>query len=55
MQPGTLDDGRKRVVIDSVEPKIDGGRFPSKRVVGEEVEVEADALKDERDQITFHA
>jgi starch synthase (maltosyl-transferring) len=35
-----------RVVIESVSPCIEGGRFPIKRVVGEEVEVQADAYAD---------
>jgi len=52
MQTRTLDDGRKRVVIEGVEPEIDGGRFPIKRVVGEKVEVEADVFTDGHDQIT---
>ncbi|HET9210820.1 MAG TPA: alpha-1,4-glucan--maltose-1-phosphate maltosyltransferase [Thermoanaerobaculia bacterium] len=43
--------GRRRVVIDKVRPEIDGGRFPIKRVVGETVEVEADAFTDGHDSI----
>ncbi|MGH7461946.1 MAG: maltotransferase domain-containing protein, partial [Longimicrobiales bacterium] len=31
-----------RVVIEAVAPEIDCGRFPIKRVVGEDVQVEAD-------------
>jgi starch synthase (maltosyl-transferring) len=31
-----------RVVIEGVEPELDGGRFPIKRTVGEEVVVRAD-------------
>jgi starch synthase (maltosyl-transferring) len=46
------DDGRRRVVIDKVRPEIDGGRFPIKRVVGETLEVEADAFTDGHDAIT---
>ena len=37
---------RARVVIEGVEPEIDCGRFPIKRVVGEEVVVEADVFID---------
>ena len=44
--------GRRRVVIEGVEPEIDGGRFPVKRVVGERVEVEVDAFTDGHDAIT---
>ena len=43
--------GRRRVVIDKVRPEVDGGRFPIKRVVGETVEVEADAFTDGHDSI----
>jgi starch synthase (maltosyl-transferring) len=39
-------DGRQRVVIEKVSPEIDGGRFPIKRIVGEEVRVEADIFAD---------
>ncbi len=35
-----------RIVIDRVEPEIDGGRYPVKRVSGEEVVVEADVFAD---------
>ena len=45
-------DGRRRVVIEGVAPEIDGGEFPVKRVVGEEVIVEADAFTDGHDAIT---
>jgi starch synthase (maltosyl-transferring) len=38
-----------RIWIDRVEPAIDGGRTPVKRVVGESVAVEADLLKDGHD------
>jgi starch synthase (maltosyl-transferring) len=44
--------GRRRVVIDKVRPEIDGGRFPVKRVVGEAIEVEADAFTDGHDSIS---
>lgn len=37
---------RRRVVIEGVQPEIDGGRFPVKRVVGEKVVVEADVFAD---------
>ncbi|HEY0671162.1 MAG TPA: maltotransferase domain-containing protein, partial [Longimicrobiales bacterium] len=37
---------RARVVVEGVRPEIDCGRFPIKRVVGEEVAVEADVFID---------
>ena len=39
-------EGRQRVSIENVEPEIDAGRFPIKRVVGESVLVEADVFGD---------
>ncbi|MEW6570825.1 MAG: alpha-1,4-glucan--maltose-1-phosphate maltosyltransferase [Nitrospirota bacterium] len=45
-------EGRTRVVIESVAPEIDGGRFPIKRVVGEKVIVEADIFADGHDKVT---
>ncbi|WP_158750036.1 alpha-1,4-glucan--maltose-1-phosphate maltosyltransferase [Acidobacterium sp. S8] len=44
-------DGRKRVVIQGVEPEIDGGRFPIKRIVGDTVQVEADVFGDGHDHV----
>src|SRR5215831_11127813 len=39
----------RRVVIEGIEPCIDGGRFPAKRSVGEAVEVSADIFADGHD------
>jgi Domain of unknown function (DUF3416). len=44
-------DGRRRVVIENVQPEIDAGRFPIKRVIGQSVEVEADAFTDSHDAL----
>jgi starch synthase (maltosyl-transferring) len=44
-------DGRKRVVIEGVSPLIDGGRFPAKRTLGDQVRVEADIFTDGHDSI----
>ena len=43
-----IEPGRRpsRVVIATVRPEVDGGRFPIKRVIGEEVEVSADIFAD---------
>jgi len=38
-----------RVIIEGVKPEIDGGRFPIKRVVGEEVVVTADIFAEGHD------
>jgi starch synthase (maltosyl-transferring) len=42
-------DGRVRAVIENVTPAIDGGRFAVKRVLGEQVTVEADCFADGHD------
>ena len=44
-------EGRRRVVVEGVSPATDGGRFPIKRVCGEEVIVEADAFCDGHDAL----
>ncbi len=44
-------DGRKRVVIESVDPEIDAGRFAIKRIVGDTVVVEADVFADGHDHV----
>jgi len=49
MQP---EEGRNRVIIMGVIPEIDAGRFPIKRVVGEETVVEADILADGHDSLS---
>jgi len=46
--PDTLS---RRVVVDSIRPEIDGGRFPIKRTVGETVQVEATIFADGHDVI----
>jgi len=45
-------DGRRRVVIESLSPEIDGGRFPAKRTVGDSVRVEADIFTDGHDCVS---
>ncbi|MFB3738683.1 MAG: alpha-1,4-glucan--maltose-1-phosphate maltosyltransferase [Candidatus Velamenicoccus archaeovorus] len=44
-------EGRRRVVIEGVWPEIDAGRFAVKRVVGEQVWVEADVFADGHDHV----
>ena len=44
-------DGRRRVVIESITPAVDCGRFPAKRTVGDQVRVEADIFTDGHDAI----
>jgi starch synthase (maltosyl-transferring) len=52
MLPKEIKDIKRRVIIEGVEPEIDGGRFPIKRSVGEKVRVEADFVADSHDIIT---
>ncbi len=40
------------VVIENLQPLIDGGRYPVKRVVGEDLVVEADVFKDGHDVVS---
>ncbi|MGH9607355.1 MAG: alpha-1,4-glucan--maltose-1-phosphate maltosyltransferase [Terracidiphilus sp.] len=44
-------DGRKRVVIEGISPEVDGGRYPAKRTVGDQVRVEADIFADGHDAV----
>ena len=46
------EEGRSRVIIEGVTPEIDGGRFPIKRIVGDETVVEADILTDGHDALS---
>ncbi len=41
----------KRIVIESVTPQVDCGRFPAKRVAGDTVTVQADIFRDSHDQL----
>ena len=42
-------DGRRRVIIEGVQPEVDCGLFPVKRVAGDRVVVEADIFADGHD------
>ncbi|HEY4669290.1 MAG TPA: maltotransferase domain-containing protein, partial [Tepidiformaceae bacterium] len=44
-------DGLRRVVIEAVEPSVEGGRFPAKRTVGDQVAVHATIFCDGHDEI----
>ena len=44
-------DGRRRVVIGSVRPQVDGGRYPAKATVGRDVVVRADVFVDGHDRV----
>ena len=51
VQPIALADGRSRAVIENIQPAVDGGRFAVKRVVGDEVVIEADCFADGHDVV----
>jgi starch synthase (maltosyl-transferring) len=40
-----------RVVVESLRPEVDGGRYPIKRAIGDEVRVEADVFTDGHDAV----
>ncbi len=46
-----VSDGRRRAVIECVTPVVDGGRFAVKRIVGDDVVVEADCFTDGHDTL----
>ena len=46
------DAGRKRVIVEGIQPVIDAGCFPIKRTVGEQVVVEADIFTDGHDLLS---
>ena len=49
--PIAVPDGRVRIIIESVTPSVDGGRFPAKRIIGDAVRVEADCFADGHDVV----
>jgi starch synthase (maltosyl-transferring) len=48
------DKGQIRVIIENVQPQVDGGLYPAKRTVGERVDVTADIFGDGHDHIRAH-
>jgi starch synthase (maltosyl-transferring) len=44
-------DGRKRIIIENVNPEIDCGKYPIKRIAGEKVKVSADIFADGHNEI----
>jgi starch synthase (maltosyl-transferring) len=49
------DEGRRRVVVEGLTPLVDGGRFPAKRVLGDQVVIEADVFADGHDVVVARA
>src|SRR5512136_3112214 len=50
--PPKRQDGRMRVIIENVTPRVDDGAFPIKRILGDTVTVEADVFTDGHDAIS---
>ncbi len=46
--------GQSRVIIENVQPQVDGGLYPAKRTAGETVTVTADIFGDGHDHIRAH-
>lgn len=46
--------GQQRVIIENVQPEVDGGLYPAKRTVGERVDVTADIFCDGHDHLRAH-
>jgi len=46
------EDNRYRIIIESVKPEINAGRFPAKRIIGDTVIVEADIFADGHDTLS---
>lgn len=44
-------EGRRRVVVEEVKPQVDCGRYPVKRVIGDQVEVTAAIFADGHDHV----
>ena len=44
-------EGRRRVVIEEVQPQVNGGRYPAKRVLGDQVTVTAAIFSDGHDHV----
>ncbi len=54
MSARAIEGPRRTVVIESVEPAVDGGRYPVKREVGAVLEVSADIFKDGHDVLVAY-
>src|SRR5688500_7022254 len=44
-------DGRRRVVVEDVQPRVDAGTHPVKRIQGDRLVVEADVFSDGHDAL----
>ncbi len=44
-------EGRRRVIIEEIQPQVDNGRYPAKRILGDEVTVTAAVFTDGHDHV----
>ena len=51
MERFSLNLSSARVVVESLRPEVDGGRYPVKRAIGDELRVEADVFTDGHDAV----
>jgi len=45
------EEGRRRIVIEEIQPQIDNGRYPAKRIIGDTVKVTAAIFSDGHDHV----
>jgi len=45
-------EGRKRVIIEEIQPQVDCGRYPARRIVGDRVDVSAAIFSDGHDHVS---
>src|ERR1700729_3303631 len=45
-------EGRRRVIIEEVQPQIDCGRYPAKRILGDDVTITAAVFGDGHDHVS---
>ncbi|MGA1984003.1 MAG: alpha-1,4-glucan--maltose-1-phosphate maltosyltransferase [Acidobacteriaceae bacterium] len=45
------EEGRKRVIIEAIQPQIDCGRYPVRRIVGDQVDISAAIFSDGHDHV----
>ena len=46
-----IKNGQQRIIIEEVQPQVDGGLYPAKRTIGERVDVKANIFGDGHDHI----
>ena len=44
-------EGRKRVIIEAIQPQVDCGRYPARRILGDKVDISAAIFSDGHDHV----